>query len=103
VSVGVLCASREELQAIFGIDLVEYEPLAFPSPRDRRRWTVDDSESLEALYLLGVGVDFIALALGHSRKTVFQWASASQLRRSAFVCKSISRRGDVKGGASGDP
>jgi hypothetical protein len=78
---GRLFASREELRDLFEIDLVAYEPFILPAARDHRRWTVDDTEALEALYVSGASVALIALLLGHSEKTVLRWVSASQLRR----------------------
>jgi hypothetical protein len=76
-----LSVSLEELRELFDIDLVLWEPVTFPTGRDRRRWTVEDSEMLELLHISGASIAFISLIIGHSKETVLQWASAAQLRR----------------------
>lgn len=74
-----LSASIAELEKLFAIEFASHEPFVVPSARDRRQWTVEDSEWLELLYQSGAGVALISLLLGHSRETIKQWASAAQL------------------------
>lgn len=76
-----LSAAPDELRELFGIDLVPHEPFVFPAMRDRWRWTVEDTEWLELLYVSGISIALIALILGHSKQTVSQWVGALRLYR----------------------
>jgi hypothetical protein len=74
-----LSASIEELQELFGIDLIPHEPFAFSAMQHRSRWTIETTESLEAFYVGGLSITLIALILRHSKETVSQFVWSLRL------------------------
>jgi hypothetical protein len=81
-----LVASSAELEELFAIEFAAaYEPFVPPPVRDRRKWTIEDSELLEPLYVAGISIEMIASLLGHTPQTVRQWAAASQLQLTRFA------------------